>query len=212
EIIVHIYAFGSVCRGDIDLGSDVDMLVVANGKLGHINPSDYSIYSYDRIKELWEQGNPFAWHLHLESKLVFSQDSSNYLDDLGRPRDYADGESDCLKFYEIFKSACCSINESALSQVFDLSTVFLAMRNFASCYSLAYLECPDFSRRSSINLGAQSVPIDREVFSILESARILCTRGVGKNLTESQVTNAIESLPQIECWMKSLIRRNINHE
>jgi len=204
---VHIYAFGSVCRGDIDMGSDVDMLIITNGHLEHINPSDYSIYSYDRIKELWEQGNPFAWHLHLESKLVFSQDSLNFLSDLGSPSAYADGESDCVKFYEIFKSACDSINETELSRMFDLSTVFLAMRNFASCYSLAYLERPDFSRRSSINLGALSVPINKEVFDVLESARILCTRGVGSSLTELQVDTAIKSLSQIECWMKSLIRR-----
>ncbi|EGA65427.1 nucleotidyltransferase domain-containing protein [Vibrio brasiliensis] len=204
---MHIYAFGSICRGDIDIGSDVDMLIIAKGQLDNINPSDYSIYSYDRIKELWEQGNPFAWHLHLESKLVFSQDSSNFLSELGCPSAYSDGESDCVKFYEIFKSACFSINESALSREFDLSTVFLAMRNFASCYSLAYLQRPDFSRRSSINLGALSVPIDREVFDVLESARILCTRGVGSSLTEPQVFAAIESLSQIEYWMQSLIRR-----
>ncbi|MCW8336707.1 nucleotidyltransferase, partial [Vibrio paucivorans] len=136
-----------------------------------------------------------------------SQDSSNFLSDLGSPSVYADGESDCVKFYEIFKSACDSINETELSRVFDLSTVFLAMRNFASCYSLAYLERPDFSRRSSINIGALSVPINREVFDVLESARILCTRGVGSSLTELQVYTAIKSLTQIECWMKSLIRR-----
>lgn len=205
---MHIYAFGSVCRGDIDIGSDVDMLVISNGKLDHINPLDYSIYSYERISELWEQGNPFAWHLHLESKLVFSQDSSNYLLDLGSPKAYSEGESDCRKFYEIFKSAFYSINESRLSQVFDLSTVFLAMRNFASCYSLAYLERPDFSRRSCLNLGHLSIPINKEVFAILESSRILCTRGVGNSPTESQVNQAIESFPQIEFWMKSLMKRD----
>jgi hypothetical protein len=205
---LHIYAFGSVCRGDIDMGSDVDMLIIASGQLKNINPSDYSIYSYDRIKELWEQGNPFAWHLHLESKLVFSQDGTNYIDDLGSPKYYSEGASDCIKFYEIFKSARCSINESALSQVFDLSTVFLAIRNFSSCYSLAYLGSPDFSRRSSLNLGALSVPIDKEVFGILESARILCTRGIGDALTESEIITAIESLPKIECWMRSLIGIN----
>ncbi|WP_305419534.1 nucleotidyltransferase domain-containing protein [Photobacterium leiognathi] len=30
---MHIYAFGSICRGDIDIGSDVDMLIIANGQL-----------------------------------------------------------------------------------------------------------------------------------------------------------------------------------
>ncbi|MEZ8577163.1 nucleotidyltransferase domain-containing protein [Vibrio splendidus] len=204
---MHIYAFGSVCRGDIDLGSDVDMLMVAKGQLEHVNPSDYSIYSYERIQELWEQGNPFAWHLHLESKLVFSQDGSNFLHELGKPNLYDSGKADCLKFYDIFNSARESICESSMSLVFDLSTIFLSIRNFATCYSLGYSDQPDFSRRSSINLGRSSLDIDKEAFSILESARILCTRGVGENLTQSQIDIAIEVIPQIETWMKSLISR-----
>ncbi|MCC8381047.1 nucleotidyltransferase domain-containing protein [Xenorhabdus sp. PB30.3] len=202
---MHIYAFGSVCRGDIDLGSDIDMLVITNGQLNNINPSDYSIYSYERINELWEQGNPFAWHLHLESKLVFSQDGYNYLEDLDSPNKYLDGDSDCFKFYEIFNAAHRSIKESSLSQVFDLSTIFLAIRNFATCYSLSHLEHPNFSRRSSLNLGELSISIEDEPFRILEAARILCTRGIGSNLTDSEIKIAVNSIPEINCWMKSLM-------
>ncbi|WP_417593878.1 nucleotidyltransferase domain-containing protein [Oceanospirillum sp.] len=205
---MHIYAFGSICRGEIDRGSDVDMLIVSNGKQHNINPSDYSIYSYERIDELWAQGNPFAWHLFLESKLVFSHDNSDYLLGLGKPNPYFSGRADCIKFYEIFKSAELSLKQSTLSQVFDLSSVFLAMRNFASCFSLAFLDCPNFSRRSSLKLGELSVPIDSEVFEILENARILCTRGIGLPPDESQILMVIESLSEIENWMLLLMRRD----
>ncbi|PKG59146.1 nucleotidyltransferase domain-containing protein [Shewanella sp. GutDb-MelDb] len=202
---MHIYAFGSVCRGEIDLGSDIDMLAIISEQSNNINPSDYSIYSYERIKELWEQGNPFAWHLHLESKLVFSKEGSNYLQDLGCPNKYTNGDADCKKFYEIFHSACNSLQESSLSQVFDLSTIFLAIRNFSTCYSLAKLEYPDFSRHSSLNLDEFSISIQDQQYRILEAARILSTRGVGPNLTDVQISIAINSIPEIDLWMKSLI-------
>jgi hypothetical protein len=53
---MHIYAFGSVCRGDISPGSDVDLLAVVEGHDARFSPDDYSIYSYERVREIWEEG------------------------------------------------------------------------------------------------------------------------------------------------------------
>ncbi|WET17143.1 hypothetical protein P2W49_10480 [Yersinia intermedia] len=39
------------------------MLAIVSGRDERFNPRDYSIYSYERINELWKEGNPFAWHL-----------------------------------------------------------------------------------------------------------------------------------------------------
>lgn len=65
---MHIYAFGSICRGDVSPASDVDLLAIVDGYDERFSLDDYSIYSYDRIWEIWNEGNPFAWHLALESK------------------------------------------------------------------------------------------------------------------------------------------------
>jgi Nucleotidyltransferase domain len=202
---VHIYAFGSVCRGEVDIASDIDMLAVVNGHDARFKPSDYSVYSYGRIKEIWEQGNPFAWHLFLESKMVYSEDASDYFRIIGEPKAYSSGFTDCKKFYEIFLTAKDSLERTNLTEIFDLSSVFLAVRNFATCYSLSKGVKPDFSRSSARNLGAESVPINDSNYSLLERSRVLCTRGIGEILNIQEIAEVKLSLSTIDCWMKNLI-------
>jgi len=204
---VHIYAFGSVCRGEVDPSSDIDMLAIVNGRDSRFNPQDYSIYSYSRIEELWKQGNPFAWHLYLESKLIFSSDNIDYLQALGEPSPYNSGLSDCEKFREIFSTAKESIESSPFAEVFDLSSVFLGVRNFATCYSLHRNINPDFSRNSARNLGKYSVPVAVSIYDLLERARILCTRGLGELLTPDEVFKAKMVLDEVDSWMKELISK-----
>ena len=69
---MHVYAFGSICRGEIDYGSDVDLLAIVERFVPELDPSKFSIYSYSRIEQLWDEGNPFAWHLATEFKMLFS--------------------------------------------------------------------------------------------------------------------------------------------
>ena len=203
---MHIYAFGSICRGEVDVSSDIDMLTIVNGyDARFFNPSDYSIYSYARIRVLWEQGNPFAWHLFLESRLVYSPDDIDYLRSVGEPRTYRSGLADCEKFREIFLSAKESICSSALTEIFDLSSVFLGVRNFATCYSLHCNTKPDFSRNSALNLGEQSIPIDDYTYGLFERARVLCTRGVDELLSPSEVDKAKMALGEIDSWMVEIL-------
>ena len=199
---MYIYAFGSICRGEVDYLSDIDMLAIVNSKSNQFNPSDYSIYSCDRILELWKQGNPFAWHLYLESKLVYSSDSIDYLRDIGMPELYKNGISDCKKFREIFLSAKKSIEKSSFTEIFDLSCVFLSIRNFSTCYSLHLGIKPDFSRNSAFHLG---IPIDKTIYGTLEKARALCTRGIGDVLTYNEISKAKKSLGEVDTWTKVIL-------
>lgn len=203
---MHIYAFGSVCRGEVDSSSDIDMLAIVNGYDSRFNPSDYSIYSYERINDLWKQGNPFAWHLFLESKLVYSQDEIDHLRSIGEPSAYKSGIADCEKFREIFLSAKNSIENSDLTEIFDLSSVFLAVRNFATCYSLHSKINPDFSRNSARNLGARSIPIDEPTYTLLERSRVLCTRGLGEILSQNEIDKAKIALSEIDSWMMDILK------
>lgn len=209
---MHIYAFGSVCRGEVDSFSDVDLLAIVNGRDERFNPKDYSIYSYARINELWEQGNPFAWHLFLESKLIYSPDSSDYLRSLGEPNAYKSGLADCKKFREIFLSAKKSIETSDLTEIFDLSSVFLAIRNFATCYSLFNNITPDFSRNSARKIVVHSIPIDDLTYELLERARVLCTRGVGELLNSNDIDKVKNMLDKIDSWMEEIINTIIGDE
>jgi len=181
------------------------MLAIVNGYDSRFNLSDYSVYSYERIHDLWEQGNPFAWHLFLESKLVYSQDNVDYLQSISEPNTYKSGIADCEKFREIFLSAKESIDSSALTEIFDLSSVFLAVRNFATCYSLHSDIAPDFSRNSARNLSANSIPIDDSTYSLFERARVLCTRGLGEILSPAEIDKAKITLDEIDSWMMKIL-------
>jgi hypothetical protein len=208
---MHIYAFGSVCRGDICPGSDVDLLAIVHGHDARFSADDYSIYSYERIREIWQEGNPFAWHLSLESKLVHSSDQSDFIAFLGRPAEYRNCVQDCEKFYNLFKEARSSFVSQAESNIFDLSIVFLAIRNFATCYSLGFLARPDFSRSAALRLGGDSLRIVPDAYAILERSRILCTRAIGRRIEDDETQMACEQFSSIEDWMKGLLARVGSH-
>ncbi|MGY3230098.1 hypothetical protein ACVWWJ_001582 [Luteibacter sp. HA06] len=209
---MHLYAFGSICRGEIEPASDVDLLALVDGMDARFDPMVYSIYSYKRISKLWEEGSPFAWHLWRESRLIHADGGKDWLREQGSPAAYASATKHCLRFYSIFSGASAALNGQTPSVVFELSTVFLAMRNFATCYSLGFLEVPDFSRRSPLRIGAMSVGISEEEFRVFERARLLCTRGFGRVLLIEEVQLARVALARIELWMVTLLERAGIHE
>ena len=199
----HLYAFGSVCRGEIDPASDIDLLACLSKPKPEIDPTKFSIYSYERIQELWQEGNPFSWHLHLESKLIFSSDGSDFLADLGEPSKYTKTPEDCDKFNKLFLESYRSLMLSSISAVFHLSCMFLATRNFATCYSIG-LGKPVFSRMSPLLLE-NKLPIAREDFDVFARARILSTRGFGSSISDAEVEKAKTFSPIIIDWMNELL-------
>ena len=199
---MHIYAFGSICRGEIDLGSDVDLLACVDGPAEQIDHEKYSVYRYERIQALWKEGNPFAWHLHLESRLLFSPDGTDFLSDLGKPARYIADAGDCTKFQKLFDRSYQELSQSSNSATFHLSCMFLAIRNFATCHSLS-LGHPIFSRKSPL-MVQPSLDIDPQAFSILTRARLLSTRGYGENITHEEVVTATKAVAIVPRWMEAL--------
>lgn len=209
---MHIYAFGSMCRGDVLPGSDVDLLAIVEGQDSRFDPDTFSIYSYDRIRQLWEAGNPFGWHLFFESRLLFGEDGQDFLRSLERPKPYRHYVQDCEKFLSLFRRANESLLAATGNSIFELSTVFLSVRNIATCYSLGVMARPDFSRRSALRLETQSIPISTEVYRLFERARVLSTRGYGQNLKPAETEMAIRALKQIDPWMNALVEESKKHE
>lgn len=156
---MHIYAFGSVCRGEVFSDSDIDLLVVTNSEQESFTHDAYSIYSYERIKEIWDDGNPFAWHLSLESKLIFSSDGDDFIKELKHPRKYNNYAADSKKFHTLLMDSSAQLKKGSSSIAFELSNLFLSIRNISICYSLAKLEKPVFSRAAAMLLEEDSVPI-----------------------------------------------------
>jgi hypothetical protein len=209
---MHIYAFGSICRGEIRANSDVDLLVIEGGDSSQYDPDVYSIYSYERIRELWDEGNPFAWHLSLESRLLFSSDEQDFLQTLGNPAAYRYCKRDCERFFALFREARASLTTGGKSRVFDLSTIFLSIRNLATCFALGVTGRPDFSRSSALRLGANSVPLSPKTYQVLERARVLCTRGHGEKIADEEINSALGQLDKVYDWMSKLVEEANQHE
>lgn len=204
---MHTYAFGSLCRGDVALNSDVDLLALVEGIDQRFDPDVFSIYSYGRVKELWKEGNPFAWHLALEARLVYASDGIDYLRALGQPGRYEKCLEDCEKFTSLFRAARQSLEEGNGAAVFDLSTIFLSIRNIASCYSLGVTPAPLFGRHAALGLGAESIVLPRKCYDVLERARILSTRGHGRALLASEIAEVKTHFGAILNWMNMLTKK-----
>ena len=200
---MHFYAFGSICRGEIDHGSDIDLLACISKPIPEIDPKKFSIYTYERIRQLWKEGNPFAWHLHIESRLLFSCDTSDFINDLGAPNAYENSLVDCLKFQMLFTESHNALTASRRNAIFNLSCMFLAVRNFATCYSFTVGQ-PIFSRTSPCLLKNR-LPIADEVFDVFVRARILSTRGYGHLLSEPDMKVAKDAAPTISNWMQEIL-------
>lgn len=203
---MYFYIFGSACRGELDKNSDIDMLAIHNEKesFNHLDGNKLSIYSEEKIKNIWIEGNPFAWHLYYESKLVYSSQNNDFLKTLGIPSTYINGLSDCKKFLNILDNSALSASQDKYSLVFDFSTIFLCIRNIATCYSL-HFNTPNFSRDSALKLDKNALTISVDVYKILKNCRLANTRGMNIFLNDSEINLVIHELESIQVWAKRLI-------
>jgi Nucleotidyltransferase domain len=209
---MHLYAFGSVCRGDITHDSDIDLLALVSGHNKRLDPAKYSIYSYNKMKAMWQKGNPFAWHLSIESRLLYSEDDHDFLKSLGLPAPYSNCHLDCRKFYGVYLEALSSLDGNMGSGVFDLSALFLSVRNIATCFALGVLGQTLFSRHAALKLPSEfELPISRDCYRILERARILCTRSIGTDISTAEIQLVRSECESINRWMKSLTERAEKH-
>ncbi|WP_435139088.1 nucleotidyltransferase domain-containing protein [Formosa sp. A9] len=201
----HIYVFGSIVRGEIDQYSDTDLLLITDEQIKNIDINKYSVYTSNRINELYKEGNPFAWHLYYESKLVYSSNDKDFLSELGKPAKYLNCKSDLLKFKKLFDDSKISIKEDNFSTVFDLSMIFLAIRNFATCYTLGCYETPIFSRLTFEKLSDYPLKLDNEIKDILMMSRISSTRGVNYTLEDESLILLDLNLDKIESWFNEIL-------
>lgn len=207
---MHIYAFGSICRGEMTADSDVDLLAIVSGHEPRLDAQKFSIYSYERIDELWCLGNAFAWHLARESKLIYASDGVDYLSNLGMPAPYTRASYDCARFRDVFLASLDAIEKGSPSLVFEMSCAFLAIRNIATCYSLRMLSAPTFGRDSALRLGQKNVPISSDMYMLLRRARVLSTRGVGPSIDNLNITELINELRHCQSWIDMLCREVAN--
>lgn len=201
---MHIYAFGSVCRGEIDHSSDVDLLAVVATADGRFDPLKFSVYSYERIRVLWREGNPFAWHLFREARLLYADDGRDFLR-FSEPGAYTNALGDCVKFRQIFVGAADALRNGSASPVFELATAFLAIRNVAICFSLGCSSEAVFARDAALMIGEHSLVVEPSRYAILSAARVLSTRGTGRCPTPNEIESLVVRFDHILSWMDDLI-------
>lgn len=146
-----------------------------------------------------------------DAKLLFSSDNINFLHSLGKPERYQNGLQDCEKFYRLFIDAKTILSQRVYS-TFEMANVFLAMRNIASCYDLYVHQNYNFSRKSALYLPDKKGFISQTSFDILERARLLSTRGLGKNITHEEFDLVREKLPNIQQWLDTLLEEVKQYE
>lgn len=192
--IIYLGYFGSVVRADSDEKSDTDVLcvlqknsIVTDLELREfvgtetliVKKLDFSIYSHQRLVEMWEEGHLFAWHIYLESKPF--EGFEGFKETMGLPNKYVNSSVDILRLRELLFDVQSSLYENVVSKVYEAGLIYVAVRNIgisASWYSSSGL---NFSRMSpySLIIDGKSInfPISKNTYSKLIAARHAAMRG-----------------------------------
>jgi len=203
--IVSIRVFGSVARGDNDYRSDLDILAILadNQKPSEEPVNDFvlklfgekgsiSWYSYRRIRELFQEGHLFAWHIFLESKQIAPANKTDVVNQLGEPSKYTSAYRDMASLLGILSSVKRAIIECPRNVVYEAGLIYVCTKNIALIASSFGDRRLDFSRYSPYNLNIEFVefPLARKDYDLLIQARHSSMRGLSlPQLYKDDVTN-----------------------
>lgn len=210
--IVSLRYFGSVCREDYNLNSDIDVLCVSN--LNEIEKKKFnerlkllvgekasvSYYKPERIVLMYNEGHLFAWHLYAESK-KFSLNNTDFIDGLGIPAKYSGYIEDINSFIEIIKSTRVALEHEDNSAVYEAGLLYLCARNISMCNSYLFSERADFGKYSPYNKELNQYiqfPLTLSDYESLMRARHTVTRGY--SLDNAKTINLKLIARELEQW------------
>lgn len=187
-----LYVYGSTARGDALNSSDVDLLVVLEEKkgarIGEVSipktviplgkKPDFSYYSLDRLRDMFNSGHLFAWHLYREAR--FLEVGDDYLAQLSKPNDYESFEEDVMPLIELLSSIEHELERSRENLIYEAGLVYVCARNIAMCSSYFAPSGLSFSTYAPYLLGYSDnrFPLPKERFEALRRARLAGTRGL----------------------------------
>lgn len=190
--LLAIFVFGSVARAQGDAQSDLDLLaVVADGHgkvderdvLAHIPQQMRSIdpsiswYGLARIREMFRNGDLFAWHLHHEALPLY--DPESILLGLGEPAPYTSGSEDVAFFEALLCSIPSSLQAMPANAVYELGLVYVCLRNIGMAASGKFARKPNFSRYSPYELpGMAPPPMTTIEYDVAMACRMAGQRGI----------------------------------
>lgn len=199
----EFYAFGSLIRGDVTPNSDADILVIpfhAGEKKRY--PEKWSVYTRETLLEYFRKGRLFAWHLHLESRCLYTPLNEPWLVTIGTPASYQSARSDIVELKKLLDEALDQIQDKTNSMIYELGLVYTAIRDIAMSASWAVSGRPNFSRNAPYELPILC-PLAPEIYRIAMMARHASTRGTH---IPSEVELAVESIDghSLHVWIKKL--------
>lgn len=208
----EFYVFGSVCRGEPDPGSDVDVLVISDqpGAAREL-PTAWSIYSTKRLRQLFARGTLFAWHLYLEAVPIWPRGEPGFLKRIGPPAAYAGAKREISDLQKILRSAVTEIEHGTPSPVYEFGLIALACRDTAMAASPVLAGHFDFSRHAPLALSAARFPLTQRQFDYLLACRRATTRG-GEFSRNIRMEEQVKARSAALCQWSIRILDCIRHE
>lgn len=198
--MADIYAFGSVVSGEFDEGSDTDILAIESPFDENRYPSDWSVYSRDRIKELYSRGTLFAWHLHLEAVPIFSSASGGFLESIDPPAPYSEAKQEIQLLLTIAKTALAELASDTPSSIYELGILGVAIRDIGMAASHILNGNFCFSKFAPFLLRSAALPMNRDDYFFLIKCRRATTRGYHVNYDDERCRKIMETSPSIFEW------------
>lgn len=210
--MAEFYVFGSVCRGEPDRGSDVDILVVEDNAARRAQlPRHWSVYSRRRLRALYSRGTLFAWHLHLEAVQLWPQGSPGFLKRIDPPRKYTGAAREASGLLKIMQSACDELRRGTKSPVYEFGLLALAARDLAMAAAPSLDGRFNFSRHAPLQ-GDTAFPLSKRAFDYLLACRRASTRETDFTRNPKIEAQICRKLPALEAWATNLQRRLIDEE
>lgn len=198
-----LFIFGSVVRGEVSSTSDTDILVIPAGPVArNAYPSHWSVYQRETLRDYFSEGRLFAWHLHLESRCVYSAGPMNWLQILGDPAPYSSAREDVLTLTTLLDESLAELQHDTNSAIYELGICYTAVRDIAMSASWQKIGAPCFSRYAPYKLPIP-VPLDRESYECAMVARHYSTRGDQRPAAVSATVSALLAAPLID-WARTL--------
>ena len=189
--LLGVYVFGSIARGDRDDRSDLDLLAVVTDGHGKVSENEVlnlipetfldlepsiSWYGRNRLKQMFRNGELFAWHLHAESIPLMERES--VIASIGQPAPYKGALEDVVSFKNILSEIPDQIAIAPENAMYELGLMYVCLRNICMAASSVLCGRPDFSRYSPFNLNRfMPVPISRTKYDLAMACRMAGQRG-----------------------------------
>lgn len=198
-----IFIFGSLVRGEVSATSDTDVLVIPIDEVRNdAYPASWSVYHRSTIRDYFDEGRLFAWHLYLESRCIFNAEAKNWLEVIGAPAPYRSAKDDVESLTQLLIDSLEALRNGTNSEVYELGICYTALRDIAMCASWKKMGRPSFSRDSPYIL-TDPVPLQREYYSRAMSARHYSTRGGQPLGAVGETVREMLSAPLID-WARKI--------